>query len=61
MSDYGLGHGGPPDTKDVIWRNATSGRFAVWDMDQAVNRTAGVLATVDAPARPLNGAIVGLG
>jgi hypothetical protein len=43
----------------MVWRNATSGRFVVWHMDQAGNRTSGVFTTPDAPASPLAWTIVG--
>ncbi len=40
--DYGTTGGGPLGTKDLVWRNADSGRFVVWYMDTAGNRLAGV-------------------
>jgi hypothetical protein len=39
--DYGIGPGGLWGTPDIVWRNATSGRFVVWHMDRAGNRTFG--------------------
>ena len=47
--DYGIGPGGLANTKDIVWRNATSGRFVVWYMDRAGNRTAGVFTNPNAP------------
>ena len=45
MGDYGVGAGGLPNTRDIVWRNATSGRFVLWYMDQAGNRTSGLFTT----------------
>jgi len=59
MGDYGAGPGGLPDTKDIVWRNATSGNFVVWYMDAAGNRTFGTFTTPVAPPTPLNYTIVG--
>jgi len=36
--DYGTTAGGLPGTRDIVWRNETSGRFVVWYMDNAGNR-----------------------
>ena len=59
MGDYGVGPNGLPNTIDIIWRNASSGRFVVWYMDAAGNRTAGVFTTPDSPTDALNWTIVG--
>ncbi len=45
VGDYGVGAGGQPETRDLVWRNATSGRFVVWHLDLAGVRTAGVFTT----------------
>ncbi len=57
--DYGVGPTTPPpvpppvpDSKDLVWRNATSGRFVVWHMDLAGNRTAGVFTVPNQPPDP---------
>ncbi len=50
--DYGVGPGGVADTKDIVWRNATSGKLVVWYMDTAGNRTAGTFTSPDAPPVP---------
>ncbi len=47
--DFGTG-GGPPGSKDLVWRNADSGRFVVWYMDNAANRLAGVFTNPLEPA-----------
>ena len=57
--DYGAGPGGIADTADVVWRNETSGRYVVWHLDLAGNRTAGTFTTPDAPASPLDWTIAG--
>ena len=57
--DYGAGPGGTPDTADVVWRNATSGKYVVWHLDLAGNRTAGTFTTPDAPTNPLDWTIAG--
>jgi len=60
MGDYGLGPAGLPDTKDIVWRNGTSGKVVVWHMDLAGNRTAGVFTNPDAPSpNPTDWTIVG--
>lgn len=48
--DYGRGANGLPATKDIVWRNATSGNMVVWHMDHAGNRTSGLFTTPSAPA-----------
>lgn len=48
--DYGVGAGGTAGTKDLVWRNATSGKYVVWFMDTAGNRTSGVFTSPDSPA-----------
>jgi hypothetical protein len=45
LGDYGVGTGGQPETRDLVWRNATSGRFVVWHLDLAGVRTSGVFTT----------------
>jgi len=57
--DFGVGASGFVNTKDIVWRNATSGRYVVWHMDQAGNRTAGLFTTPNSPAAPLEWTIVG--
>ena len=52
MGDYGLGPGGLPGTNDIVWRNATSGTFVVWYMDQAGNRTFGTFTCPTPPPSP---------
>ncbi len=54
--DYGIGPDGPdlavpqPGSRDVVWRNATSGNIVVWHMDYALNRTGGVFTSPTAPS-----------
>jgi hypothetical protein len=50
MGDYGIGGAGLPGTVDIVWRNQTSGKFVVWYMDRAGNRTEGVFTSPDAPS-----------
>jgi hypothetical protein len=61
--DYGLGPsqtGTPvPGSKDIVWRNATSGNIVVWHMDFAGNRTAGLFTTPQAPTNPLDWIVTG--
>ncbi len=57
--DYGVGASGFVNTKDIVWRNSSSGRYVVWHMDQAGNRTAGLFTTPSSPAAPLEWTIVG--
>jgi hypothetical protein len=60
MGDYGLGPSGLPGTIDIVWRNATSGRFVVWYMDRAGGRTSGSFTSPDAPSpTPTDWTIVG--
>jgi hypothetical protein len=57
--DYGAG-GGPVGSKDVVWRNETSGRFVVWYMDYAGNRVAGTFTSPLEPSpSPTGWTIVG--
>lgn len=58
-SDYGVGPGGIAGTADIVWRNASSGKFVVWYMDLAGRRSAGTFTTPDAPASPLAWTVVG--
>ncbi len=65
-ADYGIGADGPdaaapvPGSHDLVWRNATSGKFVVWNLDYARNRTNGLFTTPDAPTAPAtNWTIVG--
>jgi hypothetical protein len=48
--DYGVGAGGLSGTRDIVWRNETSGRFVVWYMDWAGNRTTGVFTNPMEPS-----------
>ncbi len=48
--DFGVGAGGLTGTRDLVWRNETSGRFVVWYMDWAGNRTAGVFTNPMEPS-----------
>ncbi len=58
--DYGIGPGGLPGTKDIVWRNATSGNIVVWRMDRAGNRTSGGFTNPSAPnPNPTSWTIVG--
>jgi hypothetical protein len=60
MGDYGIGPSGQPDTKDIVWRNANSGRIVVWHMDTAGNRTAGLFTTPMEPTpNPTDWTVVG--
>ncbi len=60
MGDYGVGAGGQGGSIDLVWRNATSGRFVAWYMDHAGHRTAGVFTSPDAPSPdPTGWSIVG--
>jgi uncharacterized repeat protein (TIGR01451 family) len=60
MGDYGAGAGGLPNTRDIVWRNANSGRFVLWYMDQAGNRTSGLFTTPMEPSpNPTAWTIVG--
>ncbi len=59
VGDYGPGLGGLANTKDIVWRNATSGRLVLWWMDRAGNRTFAAFTVPDAPANPLDWTIVG--
>jgi hypothetical protein len=57
--DYGTG-GGQAGTKDLVWRNADSGRFVVWYMDNAGNRLSGVFTNPLEPSpNPTLWSIVG--
>ena len=57
--DYGVGPNGRPGTYDLVWRNADSGRFVVWNMDTHGVRTAGRFVNPPAPADPLDWTIAG--
>jgi hypothetical protein len=57
--DYGVGPGGLAGTNDVVWRNASSGKYVVWYMDNAGNRTSGSFTAPDSPANPLGWTIAG--
>lgn len=60
MGDYGVGSSGLPGTIDIVWRNATSGRFVVWYMNRAGARTHGTFTSPDAPSpTPVDWTIVG--
>jgi VCBS repeat protein len=47
--DYGIGLNGISGSNDIVWRNETSGRFVVWHMDFAGNRTFGTFTTPMSP------------
>ena len=54
------GPGGVAGSNDIVWRNATSGRVVVWNMDLAGNRTNGAFTTPDAPSpNPTEWTVVG--
>jgi hypothetical protein len=64
--DYGIGPDGPDaappvaQANDIVWRNATSGKYVVWLMDFAGNRTGGVFTAPDGPSpNPTYWTIVG--
>ncbi len=57
--DYGVGPGGRQGTKDVVWRNDTSGRLVTWFMDLAGNRTSGQFVNPGEPSDPLGTRVVG--
>jgi hypothetical protein len=61
--DYGLGAAltGTPvaGSRDIVWRNATSGNLVVWHMDLAGNRTGGGFTNPAAPTDPLNWTVAG--
>ncbi len=48
--DYGRGPSGVPNTRDLVWRNDTSGRFVLWHMDATGRRTSGRFTNPGAPA-----------
>jgi hypothetical protein len=52
--DYGLGPAGErpavADSIDLVWRNALTGRMAIWFMDRRMNRTGGRMIVPDPPA-----------
>ena len=45
--------------EDLVWRNATSGRYVVWHMDAAGVRTSGRFVNPPAPDVPLGWTIAG--
>ncbi len=49
------GPGAASCTNDVVWRNATSGRAVVWQMDNASTRLAGGFTTPDGPTADPDG------
>lgn len=57
--DYGVGPGGVAGTNDIVWRNATSGKYVVWYMDNAGNRTSGSFTVPEGPANALEWTIAG--
>ncbi len=60
MGDYGVGAGGEAGSVDLVWRNATSGKFVAWYMDHAGRRTTGTFTSPDAPGPdPTGWTIVG--
>ncbi len=42
--------GKQPGSRDIVWRNATSGNVVVWHMDYALNRTDGFFTSPVAPS-----------
>ena len=59
-ADFDPGPAGPVVTPDLVWRNRDSGRYVVWFLDFAGNRTAGVFTTPDRPeSDPVSWAVVG--
>lgn len=57
--DFGLGPNGLPNTRDLVWRNDTSGRFVLWHMDAAGRRTSGRFTNPAAPVEPLDWTLAG--
>jgi hypothetical protein len=62
--DYGLGSEGVFGSNDIVWRNATSGKFVVWHMDPdsvPLTRTSGEFTSPDGPnsTDPTSWTIVG--
>jgi hypothetical protein len=57
--DYGAGPNGLPGTRDIVWRNDTSGRIVVWNMDTEGNRTAGRFTNPPEPAPALGWTVAG--
>ncbi len=51
-ADYGKGPGGIPQTPDLLWRNATSGKLVLWHLDWSGTRTAGLFTTPDGMGDP---------
>jgi hypothetical protein len=56
--DFGPESGGTPFANDIVWRNDTSGRLVVWQMDRAGNRQAGLFTDPDAPVPALDWSVV---
>lgn len=52
--DYS-GSGATTCTNDVVWRNASSGKTVIWQMDNAATRLAGAFTTPDGPASDPDG------
>ena len=42
-------------TNDIVWRNATSGKSVLWQMDNAGNRTSGAFTSPDGPTTDPSG------
>lgn len=61
--DFGLGPAGErpavADSIDLVWRNALTGRMAIWFMDRRMNRTGGRMVTPDPPAAAPGWAVAG--
>ncbi len=60
LGDYGVGPGGQPETGDLVWRNATSGRLVYWHLDPEGVRTAGGFLAPNQPdGNPLEWTVAG--
>jgi hypothetical protein len=60
VGDFGAGANGQAATQDLVWRNATSGRFVVWHLDLAGSRTGGLFTTPMQPeGDPLSWTLAG--
>lgn len=60
--DFGPGPGGAPNTTDLVWRNADSGRLVMWFMSadpQTPSRTAGAFTVPDSPGNRAGSTVVG--
>lgn len=58
--DWGNGNSAATtNAKDLLWRNATSGRLVMWHLDPTGTRLAGSFTNPDAPGDPLGWSVVG--